>query len=187
MAHRFSQLTFTPSVVRMQEQFGTAIRALEVSQRMPEFDRFSQREVEFIQTRDSFYMASVSEDGWPYIQHRGGDVGFLKVVNETSLVFLNYSGNGQYQSMGNLIADNRVALFLMSYPQKRRLKILGKAELFRLENLPEELKSLSSIIASNDRVESVIQIHLEAFDWNCPQYITPRYSEAELAEHRGTP
>jgi predicted pyridoxine 5'-phosphate oxidase superfamily flavin-nucleotide-binding protein len=187
MAHRFSQLTFTPSVVRMQEQFGTAIRAREVSQRMPEFDRFSQREVEFIQARDSFYMASVSEDGWPYIQHRGGDVGFLKVVDETSLVFLNYTGNGQYQSMGNLTADNRVALFLMSYPQKRRLKILGRAELFCLENLPQELDSLSSIIASKERVESVIQIHLEAFDWNCPQYITPRYSEAELAEHRGTP
>lgn len=187
MAHRFSQLTFTPSVVRMQQQFGTAARVHDVSQRLPENDRFSQREVDFIQARDSFYMASVSEDDWPYIQHRGGEAGFLRVVDATSLVFFNYSGNGQYQSMGNLAANNRVALFLISYPQRRRLKILGRAELFSLDNLPDDLACLRPDIASAARVESVIRIQLQAFDWNCPQYITPRYTEAEFAEHRGAP
>lgn len=185
MTHRFSELTFTSSVIRMQEHFGTASNSLAVRERMPEFDAFSLREIEFIQARDSFYMASVSENGWPYIQHRGGEIGFLKVVDEKSLAFVNYSGNGQYQSLGNLSHDNRVALFLMNYAQKRRLKILGTTELFSLDILPEELEKIKSDMLTSDRIESVMKIHLEAFDWNCPQHITPRYTEAELAELLG--
>ncbi|MGH1462861.1 MAG: pyridoxamine 5'-phosphate oxidase family protein [Neptuniibacter sp.] len=180
MSHRFSELTFTPAVLKMQQHFGSAERASGVRNRMPSFNRFSQRETEFIQMRDSFYMASVSEDGWPYIQHRGGEKGFLRVVNDSSLVFANYSGNGQYQSLGNLSANNRVALFLMDYPKQRRLKVLGKAEFLNTDNLPKELDRLKSDFLAEQRVESIVQIHLEAFDWNCPQYITPRYSEAEL-------
>ena len=185
MAHRFSELTFTPSVIRVQEHYGTAARVSEVRKRMPEFDVFSSREIEFIQARDSFYMATVSENGWPYIQHRGGEIGFIKVLDETSLAFLNYSGNGQYQSQGNFIAENKVALFLMSYSQKRRLKLLGRAEMFPAEQLPAELNHFKTEMHTNPRVESVIRIQLEAFDWNCPQYITPRYTEAELAERTG--
>ncbi len=178
MAHRFSQLTFTPSVVRMQEQFGTAIRAREVSQRMPEFDRFSQREVEFIQARDSFYMASVSEDGWPYIQHRGGPVGFLKVIDQLTIGFADYSGNRQYITTGNVLTNDRVALFLMDYPNRKRLKLLGHMVL-----AGSEQKAILEQLHDGDYkapVERGMIIRVEAFDWNCPQHITPRYTQAEV-------
>jgi len=176
MAHRFSDITFTESVLEMQKRFGSFEQSDMVRHRMPDFDQFTAREAGFIHARDSFYMASVGEEGWPYIQHRGGQPGFLRVLDQDTLAFVNFSGNGQYQSLGNFLKNNKVALFLMDYPNRRRLKILGRAQLLSVEEhallgadpLPDEAKA-----------ESFIHIKLEAFDWNCSKHITPRFTEAE--------
>ncbi|EAR62515.1 pyridoxamine 5'-phosphate oxidase family protein [Neptuniibacter caesariensis] len=180
MGHRFSEITFTPSVERVQKQFGSYERSSAVRQRMPVFDRFESREREFISSRDSFYMASVSETGWPYIQHRGGDMGFLKVLDSQTLAFINFTGNGQYQSLGNLAHNDRVALFLMDYPNRRRLKILGMARMLSGDQITDELVQCLHIDKHMQKFESVITVQLEAFDWNCSQHITPRFSTSEL-------
>ncbi|WP_415889677.1 pyridoxamine 5'-phosphate oxidase family protein [Neptuniibacter sp. SY11_33] len=178
MAHRFSDITFTESVLAMQQRFGSYEKSAVVRQRMPDFDRFTEREADFIQARDSFYMASVSEDSWPYIQHRGGEAGFLKVLDEETLAFGNLSGNGQYQSLGHFSKNDKIALFLMDYPHRRRLKILGRVKLLSVE---EHLKLYADQMDSSAKVESFIHIKLEAFDWNCSKHITPRFTETEWA------
>lgn len=177
MAHRFSEVTFTPNVESMQSDFGTYEQAQKVRERMPNFDTFRERERDFIEARDSFYMASTSEDGWPYIQHRGGEAGFLSVVDDHTLIFANYSGNGQFQSLGNLQGNEKVALFLMDYAHKRRLKILGRALVHKTDALPEQFMAFE-----DKQAESYIEITLEAFDWNCSQHITPRWTQYEINE-----
>lgn len=178
MAHRFSDITFTESVLAMQQRFGSYEKSAVIRQRMPDFDRFTEREADFIQARDSFYMASVGEDSWPYIQHRGGEAGFLQVLDEETLAFGNLSGNGQYQSLGHFSKNDKVALFLMDYPHRRRLKILGRVKLLSVE---EHLKLYADQMESSAKAESFIHIKLEAFDWNCSKHITPRFTETEWA------
>lgn len=143
-------------------------------------ERFTPDEVAFITTRDSFYMATVSESGWPYVQHRGGSPGFVKVIDETTLAFADYRGNRQYISVGNLDADDRVALIMMDYPRQARLKILAHAERLPLDADP----ALSARVVDPDgraKPERIFRLRLAAFDWNCPQHITPRFTEPEIA------
>ncbi len=144
-------------------------------------DRLGEFEQEFIASRDRFYMASTSETGWPYIQHRGGAQGFLHVIDDRTLGFADLRGNKQYVSVGNLAHDNRVALFLMDYAHQLRLKILGRAEVH--ENDAEAAALLDKLRVPGEKTpaERAIVIHVEAFDWNCPQHITPRYTVEELA------
>jgi predicted pyridoxine 5'-phosphate oxidase superfamily flavin-nucleotide-binding protein len=143
-------------------------------------DRFGAAEAEFIAQRDSFYLASVSENGWPYVQHRGGPPGFLKVLDETTLAFPDFRGNRQYISLGNAAADGRVAIFLMDYPRRRRLKLFARIEVRDLAADPDLAMSLK--LANYRGVpERSFLLHLEAFDWNCPQHITPRFTEIEIA------
>lgn len=136
----------------------------------------------FLQLRDSFYMASVSETGWPYVQHRGGPKGFVKVLGPSLLGFADLRGNKQYISLGNLEHDARVALFFMDYPNQTRLKILGRVEVH--EQSAENAALIQSLRPDDPSaiVEHAILIHVEAFDWNCPQHITPRYTLEELQE-----
>ena len=145
------------------------------------FDRFTQAEAEFIAARGSFYMATVSETGWPYVQHRGGPTGFLKMVDEKTLAFADFRGNRQYISLGNLAADNRAALILMDYPHRQQLKIFARIEVKDLNEEPELAGKLTSP-HYKAKVERAFLLHLEAFDWNCPQHITPQFTEAELTE-----
>jgi uncharacterized protein len=144
------------------------------------FDRFTNDEAAFVQARDSFYMATVSESGWPYIQHRGGPVGFLKVLDEKMLGFADFRGNRQYISLGNVASDDRTALFLMDYPNRRRLKILAHMSARDLAAEPELAARLSSP-GYKGRPERAFILKLESFDWNCPQHITPRFTAAEVA------
>jgi uncharacterized protein len=144
-------------------------------------DRFNEAETAFIESRDSFYMATVSENGWPYVQHRGGPPGFLHVLDDRTLAFADFRGNRQYISVGNLTADDRVALILMDYPRCRRLKILAHAEMKDLAS-DDMLATQLAIPGYRAKVERAVVLHLEAFDWNCPQHITPRFSEAELID-----
>jgi hypothetical protein len=143
------------------------------------YSRFTEAETAFIAARDSFYMATIGENGWPYVQHRGGPPGFLRVLDEGTLSFADFRGNRQYISVGNLGASDKVALILMDYPRRRRLKILGRAEFKDLQDNPALADKLATP-AYKAKVERAVLIHLEAFDWNCPQHITPRYTEAEL-------
>src|SRR5262249_8322233 len=135
-------------------------------------DSLTEMERGFIGSRDSFYMATVSESGWPYIQHRGGEPGFLHVLDERKIAFADYRGNRQYVSLGNIEHDDRVALFLMDYPTRSRLKILGHAEVHEGADAQELIGELSDP-GVRALVERVIVIRVEAFDWNCQQHITP--------------
>ncbi len=144
------------------------------------FDRFTEAEAAFIAERDSFYIATVGENGWPYVQHRGGPAGFLRVLDEKTLGFADFRGNRQYISLGNLAAGNRAALILMDYPGRRRLKIFAHAEAKELGDDPELAARLATP-GYKAKVERAMLFRLEAFDWNCPQHITPRFTEAELA------
>jgi uncharacterized protein len=144
------------------------------------FDRFTEAERAFIAERDSFYMATVSESGWPYVQHRGGPSGFIRVLDDRTLAIADFRGNRQYISAGNLGSDDRAALILMDYPNRRRLKIFAHVEARDLDADPELAERLT-MPGYRAKVERGLVIHLAAFDWNCPQHITPRFSEAELA------
>ena len=180
MALRFAELMFTPAVKAEQERLGsrTAYARAERPE-APARDRFGAAEATFIALRDSLYMASVTETGWPYVQHRGGPPGFLKVLDERTLGFADFRGNRQYVSLGNLKGDDRVALFLMDYPHRRRLKVLGHAREVDAAAEPELVAKLADP-GYGAVVERGIAITLEGFDWNCPQHITPRFTEAEV-------
>ncbi|MBI1685591.1 pyridoxamine 5'-phosphate oxidase family protein [Caulobacter hibisci] len=144
------------------------------------FEAFTANEEAFIAERDTFYMASVSETGWPYVQHRGGPPGFLKVIDETTLAFADFRGNRQYISVGNLDANDRVALILVDYPRRARLKILAHAERLAVD---ADHGLLEKVIDPGYRAkpERIFKLRLAAFDWNCPQHIVPRFTEAEVS------
>jgi predicted pyridoxine 5'-phosphate oxidase superfamily flavin-nucleotide-binding protein len=144
-------------------------------------DRFTENEAAFIAERDSVYMATVSETGWPYVQHRGGQKGFLKLIDVNTLAFADYRGNRQYISTGNLAANDRACLILMDYPHRARLKIYAHVEILDLDADPV-LTAAVATPGARARPERIYRLRLDAFDWNCPQHITPRFTEAEVAE-----
>jgi len=180
MTQHFQDLVFTPQVKQIQQEQGSRNAYARLEGHSTATDALTDREAEFIATRDSFYMATVSETGWPYVQHRGGPAGFLKVIDASTIGFADYRGNRQYVSVGNLHNDDRVALFLMDYPHQRRLKLLGHARTVDTGTEPELLAKLQDDYAA--RAERGIIIKVEGYDWNCPQHITPRFTEAELLE-----
>lgn len=181
MTHRFSQVMFTPTVKGVQEALGSrgAYERFE-EPGLSARDRLGEGEAAFIAQRDSFYMATVSETGWPYVQHRGGPPGFLKVLDDRTIGFADYSGNRQYVSVGNLTVDDRVALILIDYPNRRRLKIIGRARLVDHDSEPDTIRRLRDR-DYDARIERAMVIAVEGFDWNCPQHITPRFTQAEVA------
>ena len=181
MARAFAKIAFTPNVQAAQARMGSrdAYRTAELGD--AEAVELSNYEVEFIAARDSFYQGTVGENGWPYVQHRGGPTGFLKVLGPQTIGYADFSGNRQYISVGNLDGDDRVSLFLMDYPGQRRLKIWGRARLIDADMEPELVARLESP-DYRARVERGVLITVEAYDWNCPKYITPRFSEREVRE-----
>jgi hypothetical protein len=182
MGRRFQELAFTPLVKQHQQEHGSRRQYDRMEQTSAPGDTLGPAEQEFIQRRDSFYMASVSETGWPYVQHRGGPKGFVRVINSSLLGFADLRGNKQYISLGNLQHDSRVALFFMDYPHQTRLKILGRVEVHEHDTQAPALIESFRPANKADVIERVILIYVEAFDWNCPQHITPRYTIEELEE-----
>jgi uncharacterized protein len=180
MSHCFADIAFTPSVRAHQARLGAATRNQRMQSMGGPNDRLGPAEAEFIGARDSFYMASVGESGWPYVQHRGGPAGFVRVLDDKTLGFADFRGNAQYVSVGNLHHDDRVSLILMDYPAKQRLKLLGRARLVEEADDPALMARLEDP-DYRARVERGFVIAVEAFDWNCPQHITPRFTEAEVA------
>jgi len=182
MPRRFAQLTFTDRVKAVQARYATRAQNQRFEASEISNTTLGAREQAFIAARDSFYLATVSETGWPYVQHRGGRPGFLKVLDAQTLAFADLRGNLQYQSVGNLEGNDRVCLILVDYPQRRRLKLLGHARSIELaEAAPALLEQLHSD-ADGAQVERVMLIEVEAFDWNCARHITPRFSEGEVQD-----
>ncbi len=179
MSHKFFDLTFTPSVKRAQEHFGTRGNFARFESGEPDFFGLGEEEIEFISTRDSFYLATVGENNQPYVQFRGGPPGFLKVLDSKTLGYDDFRGNLQYISTGNLSVNDRAALILMDYPNQQRLKILARAEIKDAKDAPELAEKLK-VPNYKARIERAFVLHVEAFDWNCPQHITPRFTIEEI-------
>ncbi|WP_198368642.1 pyridoxamine 5'-phosphate oxidase family protein [Roseomonas rosulenta] len=175
MGHRFLEITGTPSVRAARAAQGSAATYARFEGGPDTHDQLGSAEAGFIAARDSAYIASVSETGWPYIQHRGGPPGFLLPLDDRRIAFADLRGNRQYLTLGNIAADSRVALFLMDYANRRRLKLLGRMEVGASEDA-----SLAPLFAAARRAERILVVTVEAFDWNCPQHITPRFTEAEV-------
>ena len=177
MPRQFAHIAFTPAVKALQERYGSREGYTRFETSGPANNTITPAIAAFIAARDSFYMGTVNSDGWPYIQFRGGPQGFLKILDEQTLGFADFQGNLQYISTGNLAENDRVFLFLMNYAQRQRLKIFGRATV--VDDEPELLQQLSDPNYSA-KVERAIVIHVEAWDWNCPQHIPIRYSEADV-------
>jgi len=184
MAYGFLDIAVTPNVKAAQEQNGSAHLWVDFKGHRA-FDRFTENEVAFLAERDSFYMATVSETGWPYVQHRGGPRGFVRVIDERTLAFADFAGNRQYISLGNVGGDVRVSLILMDYVNRRRLKIFAHAEVKALSDDPE-LADKVATPGYRGKPERIFVLHLDAFDWNCPQHITQRFDAPDVAQAIGT-
>lgn len=173
MRGRFLEILETPRVRAAQE---SAYGRSRPAAARGEITGLTPDEITFIQARDSFYLASLSESGWPYVQHRGGPPGFLQVLGERSLAFADYGGNRQLLTTGNVAHDDRVCLFLMDYAARERLKILARASVIapgdpRLGRLPTP---------GGTRAERGFLLEVHGYDWNCPKFITPRYTADEV-------
>ncbi len=177
MPHGFAQIAFTDTVRRAQEQAGSrATYARMESGEAMRNQALGDGEAAFLSARDSFYMATVNEAGWPYIQHRGGPAGFVRVLDERTIGFADFRGNRQYVSVGNLLTEDRVSLFFMDYPHRRRLKLFGRARLVTDQETVERLV----VPAYPALVERGLLITVEGFDWNCPQHITERFTAEDI-------
>jgi predicted pyridoxine 5'-phosphate oxidase superfamily flavin-nucleotide-binding protein len=180
MAHQFSTLTFTDDIKAVQREQGSRSANEKLTERGPSNVAFSEFEKDFISRRDGFYISTVTSNGWPYIQFRGGPVGFLHIIDDHTLAYADVTGNRQYITTGNLRANDRAALFLMDYPHQARLKILAHLEAIPWSKAPAWKHKL--LIDPKARSERVILIHLAAFDWNCPQQIPQRWTIDELKQ-----
>lgn len=180
MGHRFAELAFTDSVREVQRALGSRAGYAAMDEGADYNHVLSEHEAGFIAARDSLYMASVTETGWPYVQHRGGPAGFVRVLDGRTIGFADFRGNRQYISVGNVRKDDRVALFFMDYANRTRLKLLGRVRLVGRDDA--ELLTRLEVADYRAAVERGFVIRVEAFDWNCPQHITPRYTEAEIEQ-----
>ena len=179
MARAFADITFTKSVKAAQTLYGSREQNSFFEKAEDPRNTIGERELQFIQTRDSFYQATVGENGWPYVQHRGGPPGFLKVLDDRTFGYADYRGNMQYISVGNIGSDERVSLILMDYVHRRRLKIWGHAQIVDSQNNPELLNKLYDT-DYDATVERGIVVHVDALEWNCPRHITQRFTETEV-------
>jgi hypothetical protein len=183
MARNFAEIAFTESVKAQQEKYGSR----KSYARMEQLERgteLSFNEADFIAERDSFYLATVGASGFPYVQYRGGPKGFLKVLDARTLAFADFRGNLQYISTGNLQDNDKAALFLMDYARRQRMKIFARIEIFEAATAPELIAQLHDT-SYEAQVERAMVLHVEAFDWNCPQHITPRYTIEEIRALNG--
>jgi len=182
MSRAYSDITFTPAVRAMQTRMGSRGHYAPLDQDSDQRNTLGPSEIDFIEARDGFYLASVSETGWPYVQFRGGPVGFLQALDDRHLAYADFRGNIQYISTGNLQSDDRASVFLMDYAHRRRLKLLGRV---RIRDASEDpaLTARLTPAAYRARIERTVVITVEAFDWNCPQHITPRFTQAEIDTH----
>jgi uncharacterized protein len=179
MAYAFGTQVFTPVIKALQERYGSRRQYSKRENSGFSPDPIGPSEIELLAECDSFYIASAGATGWPYVQHRGGPKGFLKVIDTHTLAFADFRGNKQFISTGNLTTDDRVALILMDYPRQTRLKIIGHAKAFEGKDAGEWIEKVRDA-AYDAVIERVFVIHVDASDWNCPQHITPRFTEEQI-------
>jgi predicted pyridoxine 5'-phosphate oxidase superfamily flavin-nucleotide-binding protein len=176
----YSELAFTDAIKKLQERLGSRDSYARMQQ-MTYVDGLTDYETDFLKNIDSFYMASFGENKFPYIQHRGGPKGFLKVIDNKTIGMVDFTGNKQYISVGNISKNANVSLILVSYPLRARLKIYATAEIVELkedDNLYQFLKPDEYKF----KPERMMIFKIQAYDWNCPQHITPRYTVPEIQE-----
>lgn len=178
MAKNFAALAFTGAVKEMQEKMGSR-KSYARMERETYIDGLTENEIDFISQQNSFYIASMGENNFPYIQHRGGPKGFVKVLDERRIGFIDFKGNMQYISVGNIATNNNVALIMVDYPSRTRLKILAKAAIVELKDDPALYESLD-LSEYKFKPERMMVLYVEAYDWNCPQHITPRYTVEDI-------
>jgi predicted pyridoxine 5'-phosphate oxidase superfamily flavin-nucleotide-binding protein len=182
MSHQFAEIMFTEGVKSAQEEYGSRERLERFTSMAGPNDKLSEREVSFIAQRDSFYMATVNEDGWPYVQHRGGPPGFLRVLGPQRMAYADFRGNTQLVSVGNLSSNDRVSIILMDYPNRRRLKVLGHMRAENADSVTEEDLDAVALSGYAAQIERIVYFDVAAFDWNCPQHIAQRYTASEWAQ-----
>lgn len=180
MSHQFAEIMFTEGVKSAQADYGSRDRLERFAAMSGPNDELGEREAQFIAERDTFYIATVSEDGWPYVQHRGGPPGFLRVLGPQRLAYADFRGNTQLVSVGNVSSNDRVSLILMDYPNRRRLKVLGHMRVENAGAVTEEELAAVRLSSYSAQIERIVYIDVAAFDWNCPQYITQRYTLSEF-------
>lgn len=193
MTNPYTDIAFTPSVKRAQETMGTRASNARLEASGSERGRLGPNEAEFLAERDGFFLASVGETGWPYVQFRGGPQGFLRVLDERTVAWADFRGNRQYISVGNMTSESKdnpeeqpgkVAIIAMDWAHRRRIKLFGKARIVaRGQDADQEPELFAKLDLGDYRalVERAIVVRVEGFDWNCPQHITPRFTEAEIA------
>lgn len=180
MAKNFASIAFTDAVKAMQEKNGSRASYARM-EKLTYVDGLTESEIDFISQRDSFYMASIGENGFPYIQHRGGPKGFVKVLDAKRIGFIDFKGNMQYITAGNIAANNNAAIIMVDYPARARLKIYAKAVIVEMKDDPE-LYEVLDLKDYKFKPERMMVLHIEAYDWNCPQHITPRYTVEDIEE-----
>ena len=180
MAKNFAEIAFTDAVKKLQEQHGSR-KSYERMEKFNVIDGLTTSEISFIADRDSFYLATIGVKEFPYIQHRGGPKGFVKVLDSKRIGFIDFTGNKQYVSVGNIATNNNVSLIMIDYPTRTRLKIFAKAEVVEL-NGNQDLYELLNLDDYKFRPERMLIFNIEAYDWNCPQHIVPRYTTNEIEQ-----
>ncbi|HTL10446.1 MAG TPA: pyridoxamine 5'-phosphate oxidase family protein [Chitinophagaceae bacterium] len=180
MAKNYPSLAFTETIKKLQEKAGSRASYARLEKKVY-VEGLTENEIGFIGHRDSFYLASIGENGFPYIQHRGGPPGFLKVLDAKRIGFMDFRGNMQYISVGNIETNNKVSLILVDYPARARLKILATASIVELKDDPA-LYQLLDLPDYSFKAERMMLFHVEAYDWNCPQHIVPRYTVEQIQE-----
>ena len=179
MANKFHEIAFSDAVKAVQERYGTRRHYAKFESGAQTNDRIGDAETDFIESRDGFYLGTANDDGQPYIQFRGGQPGFLRVLDEQAVGFADFRGNLQYISVGNASANNKVAMFLMDYANRRRLKIFGEIEFHEASDRPDLIGKLADP-SYNAKIERAAVIHVTGLEWNCPQHITPKYTMDEV-------
>lgn len=180
MAKNFASIAFTDAVKTIQEKNGSRASYARMEQHTY-VDGLTANEIDFISQRDSFYLATIGDNGYPYIQHRGGPKGFVKVLDSKRIGFIDFKGNMQYVSVGNIATNNNVSIIMVDYPARARLKIYAKAAIVELED-HSDLYELLDLNDYKFKPERMMVLHIEAYDWNCPQHITPRYTVEDIEE-----
>jgi predicted pyridoxine 5'-phosphate oxidase superfamily flavin-nucleotide-binding protein len=181
MGHRFAELAFTDAVRGEQSRDGSRAAYARHDGGEPFNHRLGAEEAGFIAARDTLFIATVGETGWPYVQHRGGPPGFIRVADEHTLVIPEARGNRQFVTIGNLAGNDRVALLLIDFARRRRLKLLARARRLTAAADPSLVAGLA-VPGWRARIEAALVMRVEAFDWNCPQHITPRFTAAEVEQ-----
>jgi hypothetical protein len=176
---KFGSILFTPVVKKLQERYGSRRQYERIANSSATREHFTEFETEFLSDRDNFYWATISSSGWPYVQHRGGPPGFLKVIDDHTLAFADFLGNKQYITTGNLLTDNRAAMIFVDYPHQARLKILGRVDVVEGKDVAAWIDRVK-VVGYKAAIERAFVIHVEAFDWNCQQHIVPRYTAEQI-------